>query len=85
MKKFNIISAAEREGDSVKGGGRPGAAKVSAEDQIAEMTGHTVTGRGGRPGIDDPGVGGSRTNPADPGAEPESAIRKPPTPRPGNL
>jgi hypothetical protein len=85
MKGFQIRFAAEREGDSVKGGGRPGAAKVTEDDQIAEMTGHTVTGRGGRPGIDDPGVGGSRTNPPDAGPEPGPAIAKPSKPRPGNL
>jgi hypothetical protein len=83
MKPSTPLQAAEREGDSLKGGGAPSAEKVNAEDEIAEMTGHTVTGRGRTPGIDDPGAGGSRTNPVDPGQAPEPAISEPPTPRPG--
>jgi hypothetical protein len=83
MKEFTRLLAPERQGDSLKGGGRPGDAPVPEETENEEMSGHTVTGHGKVPGIDDPGVGGSKTNPVDPEKTPQPALDDPvPPPSP---
>jgi hypothetical protein len=63
--------AGDHGGDSVKGGGHPAEAALSAADEITEGTGGAVEGRGRKPGMNDPGVPGSRTNPVHGGAQPE--------------
>jgi hypothetical protein len=63
--------AAEHGGDGVKGGGHPSDKFLPAEEAIADGQDQGFPGRGKVPGTGDPGVPGSRTNPADPNQEPE--------------
>ncbi len=61
----------------MKGGGDPSYAPTPAAKDIAAGTGHSVAGYQKTPGIADPGVPGSRTNPVEEGREPKSANPKP--------
>jgi hypothetical protein len=70
------MSASEKPeygGKSVKGGGHPSSAPSPAQKDIDAETGHSVAGYQQTPGIADPGVPGSRTNPVEEGREPEPA------------
>lgn len=57
----------------MKGGGDPSYAPTPAQKDIEAGTGHAVAGYQNTPGIGDPGVPGSRTNPVEEGREPEPA------------
>ena len=57
----------------MKGGGRPSSAPTPAQKDIDAGEGHSIPGYQNTPGIADPGVPGSRTNPVEEGREPQSA------------
>ena len=66
-------SGSEHGGKNVKGGGDPSYAPTPAEKDIEAGKGNTVPGYQMTPGIGDPGVPGSRTNPVEDGREPQPA------------
>jgi len=66
-------SSPEHGGRSVKGGGRPSSAPTPAQKDIDAGEGYSVPGYQKTPGIADPGVPGSRTNPVEEGRAPKSA------------
>jgi hypothetical protein len=68
MKPFHFLYAPERGGDAVKGGGHPAAEKLPKNVEISEMQGDLIGGHAKKPGINDPGVPGSKTNPGDAGS-----------------
>lgn len=69
----NTSSGPEKGGKNVKGGGDPSYAPTPAEKDIDAGTGHSVPGYQRTPGIADPGVPGSKTNPVEDGREPQPA------------
>ena len=77
MKHFTPLHSPEREGDSLKGGGHPADVQVPEDIEISEMTGETIGGHGKVPGINDPGVPGSKTNPVNPEKQPQPALSDP--------
>jgi hypothetical protein len=82
MIRHQPLFAAEREGDSLKGGGHPADVPVPESTEIDEMSGEPVPDRGKIPGIDDPGVPGSKTHPLDPDKEPQRPGSHPVDPLP---
>lgn len=72
-KDNSSSSAGEHGGKSVKGGGDPSNAPTPARKDIAAGTGKSVPGYQKTPGIADPGVPGSRTNPVEEGRDPAPA------------
>ena len=84
MKHSTPLHAPERSGDSLKGGGHPADVTVPEAVENEEMAGYTVTGHAKTPGIADPGVPGSKTNPADPDKQPQPALSDPVPPKKGD-
>jgi hypothetical protein len=72
-KSKKNLPAADHGGKSVKGGGHPSSAPTPAQKDIDAGTGYSVSGYQNTPGIADPGVPGSRTNPVEKGRMPQPA------------
>ena len=72
----NSRPAPEHGGKAVSGGGDPSNAPTPAAKDIEAGEGYAVAGYQKTPGIGDPGVPGSKTNPVEEGREPQPA--KPP-------
>lgn len=66
-----LFHAPEHGGHTVKGGGADSDPTGDGAGEIPDALGQTVPGRGRMPGVNDPGVPGSRTNPVTPGEEPQ--------------
>jgi hypothetical protein len=66
----------------VKGGGHPADEKLTEEEDIDIGLERPITGHAKTPGIDDPGVPGSRTNPVRPQHKQEEDEQNPEEPVP---
>jgi len=58
-----VAYSPQRGGQDVKGGGHPADEKLTEQEEIDIGLERPLTGHAKTPGIDDPGVPGSRTNP----------------------
>lgn len=73
---------ADHGGHSVKGGGADSDPAGSGAAEIADALGESIPDRGNLPGVNDPGVPGSKTNPVEEG-RPAERLRDEPVGRPG--
>lgn len=80
-----ISTAAEHGGKSVSGGGHPSSTPTPAQKDIDAGSGYSVPGYQNTPGIADPGVPGSRTNPVEKGRKPQPAHPHPHGPLPSMI